>query len=358
MKEDITQLKEKAIELLKDLIAIPSYSSEEDETATLLESWFISRGIPHKRRDNNIYAFNKHFDDSKPTLLLNSHHDTVRPNTAYTRDPFLPSVEDGKLFGLGSNDAGGALVSLIATFTHFYDQKDLSHNLVIVASAEEESSGPKGLNSMLKILPPIDVAIVGEPTLMQLAIAEKGLVVFDAQVEGTPSHAAHPNDNNAIYNCIEVLKWFRDFHFPKVSDVLGEVKLTVTQINGGSQHNVVPASVALVIDVRVNDKYTNAEIVEILQQQAPCKMHPRSLHLNSSSIPKDHLLVQSGISLGRETYGSPTLSDQAALSCPSLKLGPGDSRRSHSANEYIGIAEIEEGISLYIELLNGFLLKS
>ena len=357
MKEDIAQLQEKAVELLKDLIAIPSYSSEEGETAALLESWFVSRSIPHKRRDNNVYAFNKHYDEKKPTLLLNSHHDTVRPNTAYTRDPFLPAVEEGKLYGLGSNDAGGALVSLIAAFTHFYEQEDLTHNLVIVASAEEETSGPKGLNSMLKILPPIDVAIVGEPTLMQLAIAEKGLVVFDAQVEGTPSHAAHPNTNNPIYNCIEVLKWFWDFQFPKVSDVLGEVKLTVTQINGGSQHNVVPASVALVIDVRVNDKYNNREIVEIFQEMAPCKLHPRSLHLNSSSIPRDHLLVKSGIALGRETYGSPTLSDQAALSCPSLKLGPGDSKRSHSADEYIRIAEIEEGITLYIEILNGFLLE-
>jgi acetylornithine deacetylase len=357
MKEDIRKLKENAIKLLKDLIAIPSYSSEEGETATLLEGWFVSRGIPHLRTNNNVYAFNKHFDKKKPTLLLNSHHDTVRPNTAYTRDPFKPSVEDGKLYGLGSNDAGGALVSLIATFTHFYEKERLSHNLVVVASAEEESSGPKGLNSMLEILPPIDVAIVGEPTLMQLAIAEKGLVVFDAQVAGTPSHAAHPNTDNPIYNCIEVLQWFRDFRFPKVSEVLGEVKLTVTQINGGSQHNVVPASVALVIDVRVNDKYTNEEVARILQEQAPCKLLPRSLHLNSSSIPKDHLLVRSGIALGRETYGSPTLSDQATLSCPSLKLGPGDSRRSHSANEYISVGEIEEGISLYIELLNGFLLE-
>ncbi len=356
MKNDILSLTKDAIALLKDLIATPSFSSEESETAMLLEGWFVKRGIPHKRKDNNVFAFNKFFDKAKPTLLLNSHHDTVRPNTAYTRDPFQPSVQDGKLFGLGSNDAGGALVSLIAAFTYFYHREDLSHNLLMVASGEEESSGPKGLNSMLEVLPPIDVAIVGEPTLMQLAIAEKGLVVFDAEVKGTPSHAAHPNTDNAIYNCIEVLKWFREFRFPKVSEVLGEVKLTVTQINGGSQHNVVPAGVDLVIDVRVNDRYTNQEIAEILQKKAPCRLQPRSLHLNSSSIPKDHLLVQSGIALGRETYGSPTLSDQAALSCPSLKMGPGDSRRSHSADEFIWISEIEEGISLYIELLHGFLL--
>ncbi len=355
MKQDISSLTADAIELLKDLIATPSFSSEESDTAMLLERWFMNRGIPHQREENNVYAFNKHYDESKPTLLLNSHHDTVRPNTAYTRDPFLPAVEDGKLFGLGSNDAGGALVSLIAAFTHFYDRDGLSHNLIMVASAEEESSGPNGLNSMLKILPRIDVAIVGEPTLMQLAIAEKGLVVFDAEVKGTPSHAAHPNEDNAIYNCIDVLKWFREFRFPKVSEVLGEVKLTVTQINGGSQHNVVPAGVNLVIDVRVNDRYTNREVADILQEKAPCKLQPRSLHLNSSSIPKDHLLVQSGIALGRETYGSPTLSDQAALSCPSLKMGPGDSKRSHSADEFIWVSEIEEGIALYIELLTGFL---
>ena len=357
MKKEIQQLTRDAIGLLRELIATPSFSTEENITATLIEAWFTHRGIPHQRQGNNVYAFNKFFDQRKPTLLLNSHHDTVKPNTAYTRDPFLPSVEDGKLFGLGSNDAGGALVSLIATFTYFYKKDNLSHNLIMVASAEEENSGPNGLNSMLKILPPIDVALVGEPTLMQLAIAEKGLVVFDAEVKGTPSHAAHPNGDNSIYNCIEVLKWFRDFRFPKVSDVLGEVKMTVTQINGGSQHNVVPAGVSLVIDVRVNDRYTNKEVVEILQEQAPCSLSPRSLHLNSSSIPQDHLLVRSGIALGRKTYGSPTLSDQAALSCPSLKLGPGDSTRSHSANEFIWISEIEEGVALYIELLNGFLIE-
>ncbi|GGD53130.1 M20 family metallo-hydrolase [Muriicola marianensis] len=356
MKQNIPSLTTDAIGLLKDLIATPSFSSEENDTAELLERWFMNRGIPHQRTVNNVYALNKYFDKSKPTLLLNSHHDTVRPNTAYTRDPFLPTVEDGKLFGLGSNDAGGALVSLIAAFTHFYEREGLSHNLIIVASAEEESSGPNGLNSMLKILPKIDVAIVGEPTLMQLAIAEKGLVVFDAEVKGTPSHAAHPNADNSIYNCIDVLKWFREFRFAKVSEVLGEVKLTVTQINGGSQHNVVPAGVNLVIDVRVNDRYTNREVADILQENAPCNVQPRSLHLNSSSIPREHPLVQSGIALGRETYGSPTLSDQAALSCPSLKLGPGDSKRSHSADEFIWISEIEEGIALYIDILNGFLL--
>ncbi|WP_417369529.1 M20 family metallo-hydrolase [Gelidibacter japonicus] len=352
----IQKLTTDAIALLKNLIEIPSFSSEEDKTADLIEQWFQKYNIDYKRTVNNVWALNKHFDASKPTLLLNSHHDTVKPNTAYTKDPFKAIVEDTKLFGLGSNDAGGCLVSLIATFTYFYEQPDLNYNLVIVASAEEESSGPNGLNSMLKVIPKIDVAIVGEPTLMQLAIAEKGLVVFDAKVKGTPSHSAHPNDDNAIYNCISVLQWFKDYKFEKVSDVLGEVKLTVSQIKAGKQHNAVPAEVDLVVDVRVNDCYSNAEIVEILQKEAPCdSIIPRSLRLNSSSIPKEHALVKAGIALGRETYGSPTLSDQAVLTCPSLKLGPGDSTRSHSADEFIYISEIEEGIELYVKLLEKIL---
>jgi acetylornithine deacetylase len=254
---------------------------------------------------------------------------------------------------LGSNDAGGCLVSLMTTFTHFYAQENLNYNLVIVASAEEENSGKNGLNSMLPIIPHIDVAIVGEPTLMNLAVAEKGLVVFDAVVEGTPSHAAHPNNNNSIYNTINILQWFRDFKFGKTSNALGDVKMTVTQINAGSQHNVVPAHVDLVVDVRVNDAYSNQEIADILQEESPCtKITPRSLRLNSSAISVEHDLVKAGVAMGRATYGSPTLSDQAALSCQSLKLGPGDSTRSHSADEFIYLAEIEEGIKIYIELLN------
>ena len=251
---DQRKLTEKAIALLQELISIQSFSSEEDKTADAIEAWFNHFDIPFKREKNNVYAFNKYYDESKPLLLLNSHHDTVKPNSAYTKDPFLPHIEDGKLFGLGSNDAGGCLVSLIATFTHYYAQENLSHNIVIVASAEEESSGPNGLNSMLLILPKIDVAIVGEPTLMNLAIAEKGLVVFEGKVSGTPSHAAHPNDNNAIYNTIEVLQWFKDYKFPKVSEVLGEVKLTVTQISAGNQHNVVPGHVDLVTTVTLTRK--------------------------------------------------------------------------------------------------------
>ncbi len=349
------QLTKQAIALLKSLIETQSFSSEEEGTALLIENWFKEYKIPFQRSKNNIWAINKYFDQAKPTLLLNSHHDTVMPNMGYTKDPFKAVVEDGKLYGLGSNDAGGCLVSLMATFTYFYQKQNLNYNLILVASAEEESSGQNGLNSMLSIVPKIDVAIVGEPTLMQLAIAEKGLVVFDAKVEGTPSHAAHPNENNPIYNTIKVLEWFKDFKFEKTSKNLGDVKMTVTQINAGKQHNAVPSAVDLVVDVRVNDAYTNQEIAALLQKEAPCKLQPRSLRLNSSSIPLEHPLVQSGIALGRKTYGSPTLSDQAVLKCPSLKLGPGDSKRSHTADEFIYLSEIEQGVEIYIELLESVL---
>ena len=355
MKRQLELTKE-AIAILKKLIETQSFSSEEEHTAALIETWFIANDIECNRTKNNVWAINKHFDESKPTLLLNSHHDTVKPNNGYTKDPFKAIEEEGKLYGLGSNDAGGCLVSLIATFTYYYEREGLKYNLVIVASAEEESSGFNGLNSMLDIIPKIDVAIVGEPTLMNLAVAEKGLVVFDAKVKGTPSHAAHPNDDNAIYNTVDVLKWFQEFKFDKTSKVLGDVKMTVTQINAGQQHNAVPSEVDLVIDVRVNDKYSNKEIADVLISNSPCtSIAPRSLRLNSSSIPINHELVIAGIELGRTTYGSPTLSDQAVLNCPSLKLGPGDSTRSHTADEYIHLIEIKEGIDIYIELLKKIL---
>lgn len=357
MTLDKDTLAQEALALLKQLISIPSFSEEEDETAAAIDQWLQKFGVETKRQYNNIYAFNKYYDESKPNLLLNSHHDTVKPNSAYTKDPFNPHIEDGKLYGLGSNDAGGALCSLLATFVHFYKRNDLPYNIIMSATAEEEDAGDKSISALLPILPEIEVAIVGEPTLMQLAIAEKGLVVFEGKVEGTPSHAAHPNDNNSIYKTIAVLEWFKNYKFNKVSEVLGPVKMTVTQINAGSQHNVVPGHVDLVIDTRVNDCYTNEEINEILQNEAPCQLTPRSLNLGSSSISIDHPLVQSGIALGRETYGSPTLSDQAELSCQSLKLGPGDSTRSHSANEFIYVREVEEGVDLYIRILEGFLKK-
>ncbi len=346
----IEELQQEAIQLLQDLINTPSLSSEEDQTAAIIKQWLAKHGVSCKQQQNNVYAVNKHEDPSKPYLLLNSHHDTVLPNSGYTRDPYKAAIENGKLYGLGSNDAGGALVCLLATFVYFYEQEDMAYNLVVAATAEEETSGDHGLNSLLKTLPNIDTAIVGEPTQMHLAVAEKGLVVFDATISGTASHAAHPNEDNPIYKIGAVIDWFQQLKFDRVSDALGPVKLTVTQVNAGKQHNAVPADVALVIDVRVNDLYTNQEIEAILQE-APCTIKARSLRLGSSSIPLEHALVQAGISAGRNTYGSPTLSDQAALSCHSLKLGPGDSLRSHTADEFIYVKEIEEAIPLYISIL-------
>ncbi|NLP57383.1 M20 family metallo-hydrolase [Lutibacter sp. B1] len=347
----IDQLSKEAIELLKKLISTPSFSGEENETALLIMQWFSSHNIKFESNKHNIWAKNKHFDASKKTILLNSHHDTVKPNKGYTRDPFLPEIIDGKLYGLGSNDAGGCLVSLLAAFTYFYDKKDINYNLVMVASAEEESSGPNGLNSMLSIIPPIDFAIVGEPTLLQLAIAEKGLLVLDCKAKGTSGHAAHGNGDNAIYNAINDIQWFQNFEFPKISETLGKVKMTVTQIQAGNQHNVIPANCEYVVDVRVTDAYTNKEVLDIVKSNVNSEVKARSLRLNSSSIPNNHPIVKAGIKLGKTTYGSPTLSDQAVLSCPSLKLGPGDSLRSHTADEFIYVNEIEEGVDLYIKIL-------
>ncbi|MBW1295803.1 M20 family metallo-hydrolase [Aquimarina litoralis] len=353
----IQELTREAIDLLHQLIETQSFSSEEEGTALLIENWFHQYNIPFEREHNNIWAYNKNFDETKPTILLNSHHDTVKPNGNYTNDPFKAFVEDGKLYGLGSNDAGGCLVSLLATFTYFYNKLNLNYNFVIAATAEEESSGPLGLKSILKYLKNVEFAIVGEPTLMQLAIAEKGLLVLDVSVKGTACHAAHPNDDNAIYNTLEVIEWFKNYKFEKSSETLGDVKMTVTQISAGNQHNVVPSHCNLVVDIRVNDKYKNKEVLELVKGSLPenVDVKPRSLHLGSSSIPKDHPIVTSGISLRRTTYGSPTLSDQSVLSCPSLKLGPGDSTRSHSADEFIYVEEIEEGVALYIKILEGII---
>ena len=348
-------LTQNAIALLQDLIRLESFSGAEDRTATRIEEWFSSYEIPFQRKDNNIWATNKHFDIQKPTLLLNSHHDTVHPNQGYTRNPYSPDIEDGKLYGLGSNDAGGALVSLIACFTHFYNQENLDYNLLMVASAEEENAGKKSLRYLIPDLPKIDVAIVGEPTLMDLAIAEKGLVVFDLSLKGTASHAAHPNEDNPLMKLPKLLKAIEELEFDKVSPLLGPVKATLTQVNAGSQHNVVPSEVNMVLDVRVNECYSNKEIEQIIKSSLDCEVKARSLRLRSSSINPDHPLVKAGITLGKKTYGSPTLSDQAGLDCPSLKLGPGDSTRSHSANEFIFVREIEEGITFYINLLNQIL---
>lgn len=351
----IEKLTQEAIELLKKLISKQSFSGEENETALLIMQWFSDHDIKFESKVHNVWAKNKYFDSSKKTILLNSHHDTVKPNKGYTRDPLKPEIIDGKLYGLGSNDAGGCLVSLLATFTYLYHRKNLKYNFVMVASAEEENTGPNSLVSILNLLPEIDFAIVGEPTLMNLAIAEKGLMVLNCEAKGTSSHAAHGSGDNAIYNALEDILWFKNFEFPKISETLGKVKMTVTQINAGHQHNVIPSSCNFVVDVRVTDAYTNQEVYEIIEANIKSGVCPRSLRLNSSSIPKDHPIVKAGIKLGRSTYGSPTISDQAILSCPSLKLGPGESLRSHTADEFIYIYEIEEGINLYIKILNEIL---
>ncbi|MFD2569696.1 M20 family metallo-hydrolase [Spirosoma soli] len=340
-----------ALDLLKRLIATPSFSREEDRTAELIEDFFSQKQIPFKRLKNNIWAQNRYFDLAKPTILLNSHHDTVKPNKSWTLDPFQPLERDGKLFGLGSNDAGGCLVSLLATFAYFYDRADMTHNIVIAASAEEEISGRDGLELLLPELPTITFAIVGEPTEMQLAIAEKGLLVLDCTAHGISGHAARDEGENAIYKAIQDINWLTTYQFPNVSPTLGPVKLSVTIINAGTQHNVVPDTCTFTIDVRVTEQYTLEEVIDTIRQNIQAEVKPRSIRLKPSSIPADHPIVQAGIALGRHTYGSPTTSDQAVLNCPSLKCGPGHSGRSHSADEFIYLHEIEAGVDGYIQML-------
>ena len=350
-------LKEKAISLLKQLIETPSLSREENKTADLIQCFLSDEGINSNRLGNNIWVQNLHYDTTKPTILLNSHHDTVKPNAGYTKDPFAAAVEDGKLFGLGSNDAGGCLVSLIATFLYFYSQEDLTYNLVLAASAEEEISGKQGVESLLPHLPKIDFAIVGEPTQMHLAIAEKGLMVLDCTVYGTAGHAARNEGENALYKAIKDIEWFRQYVFPEISASLGPVKMSVTVIEAGKQHNVVPDTCHFVVDVRTTDAYSNEETLAIIREHVGCEVVPRSTRLNPSGIAKDHPFVVAGLMLGRETYGSPTLSDQALMPFPSVKMGPGDSARSHTADEFIYVKEIEEGVDMYIALLRKLLVK-
>ena len=340
-----------AVELLKGMVAIPSVSREEAGTAELIAGFLSSRGIPVERLHNNVWARNRWYDPAKPTILLNSHHDTVKPNPASTRDPFIPGVEGDRLYGLGSNDAGAIGVSLLAAFRHFYDRKDLKYNLVVAITAEEENSGSNGLEAVIPHLGPIDFAIVGEPTQMQLAIAERGLVVIDCVARGRAGHAAREEGDNAIYRALPDIEWFRTFRFPKESDLFGAVKMTVTIINAGSQHNVVPAECRFTVDIRVTDRYTNEEVIDEIRRHVSCDVIPRSTRLKPSSIDPSHPVVQAGLALGRTTYGSPTTSDQALLDVPSLKLGVGDSARSHSADEYVHLSEIREGIGLYIGIL-------
>lgn len=347
----IETLQKDSLELLKNLISIQSFSKEEDKTADLIGQFLQERGIKIHRKLNNIWAYNQHFDASKPTVLLNSHHVTVKPNSGYTRDPYEPKIEDGKLYGLGSNDAGGCLVSLIATFLYFYAQEDLAYNICLATTAEEEISGNNGLECIIPDLGELEFAIVGEPTEMQLAIAERGLLVLDCTVTGKAGHAAREEGDNAIYKALKDIEWFRNYRFAKVSEVFGPLKMSVTIINAGSQHNVVPATCTFTVDVRVTDAYTNEEVLRIIRTHVDCDVQARSVRLKPSSIDKEHPLVQSGIALGRTTYGSPTTSDQALLSIPSVKVGPGDSARSHMADEYVFVKEIAEGIQLYIDML-------
>ena len=339
--------------LLKELIATPSFSREEDATAAILVRFLEEHGVRPERHLNNVWALNRHFNPGKPSILLNSHHDTVKPNPQYTRDPFAPVVEDGKLFGLGSNDAGGCLVSLIATFLHFYDAENLPYNIIFAASAEEEISGVNGIESILEKLPPVDFAIVGEPTKTDLAVAEKGLMVLDCVAHGKAGHAARDEGENALYNAMDDIDWFRNYRFPKVSDTLGPVKMSVTVIQTSNKaHNVVPAECSFVVDVRATDQYSLEEMLEIIRANVKCDVTPRSMRMRPSFIPKEHALVQAGLGLGKQLYGSPTTSDQALIPATSVKIGPGDSARSHTADEFIYLDEIRQGIDTYIRLLS------
>jgi len=353
---DITSLYEEAVGLLKLLIAAPSFSREENNTGDLISTFFEKRKIKANRTINNVWAANKYYDKHKPTILLNSHHDTVKPNKDYTNDPFKATEKDGKLYGLGSNDAGGPLVTLIAAFLYFYDQHDLKYNLLLAATAEEEISGVNGITALLPELGNIDCGIVGEPTLMQMAVAEKGLMVVDCFAKGSSGHAAREEGDNAIYKAIKDIEWLRNYKYLKESPFLGPVKMNTTIINGGTQHNVVPAVCNFTVDIRINECYTHEEVLGIMKQNMQSEVVPRSTRLRSTAIVSDHPVVISGIALGLTSYGSATLSDKALMPFPALKIGPGDSARSHMADEYIYVEEIRKGIEIYTQLLKSVLL--
>jgi acetylornithine deacetylase len=356
MSNDINNLHTQAVSLLKELIATPSFSKEEEQTAGIIGKFFAVSDIAATRVGNNVFALNKFFDESKPTILLNSHHDTVKPNPQYTKDPFSPIVEGDKLFGLGSNDAGGCLVSLIAAFLYFYYKTDLKYNIAIAATAEEEISGNGGIEFTLPYLPKIDFAIVGEPTQMQMAVAERGLMVLDCTSYGKAGHAAREEGENAIYKAIKDIEWFNTYLYPKVSDLLGANKMSVTVIETENKaHNVVPAQCKFVVDTRINELYAFEEVLDIIKANVQCDVKARSMRLRSTSIALENTLVKAGLSLGRTYYGSPTTSDKALMPFPALKMGPGDSARSHTADEYIYVKEIKDGIDLYIKLLEQIL---
>jgi len=354
--DEIKALYTEAVELLTQLIAIPSFSKEEDGTATCIEQFFKKKQITYRREGNNIWASNLYFDVNKPTILLNSHHDTVKPNSGYQLNPFDPIIKDEKLYGLGSNDAGGCLVSLLACFVYYYNKPALAYNLIIAATAEEEISGKNGVEALIPQLPLIDFAIVGEPTLLNLAIAERGLMVVDAKTIGVAGHAARNEGENAVYKAVKDIEWIQQYHFDKVSDLLGPVKMTVTSFaTENKQHNIVPASAEYLVDIRVNELYQFEEILNTLKANLNAQITPRSTRIKSTLIHPNHPIVKVGESLGSICYGSPTTSDKALMPFPALKVGPGDSARSHTADEFIFLLEIEKGIEFYINLLKGVL---
>ena len=346
-----------AISLLQRLIATPSLSGDESGTADILAAELTARGVAVRRHYNNIYALSQGFDASKPTLMLNSHQDTVKPSQAYTRNPFEPTIEDGRIYGLGSNDAGASLVSLLTTFCNNYDTSALPYNLLLALTAEEENMGERGMRSFLPHLQEqgikVDMVLVGEPTSMQAATAERGLVVLDCTAHGKSGHAARNEGENAIYKAMCDIERLRNFRFERTSEQLGDIKITVTQIVAGTQHNIVPDECRFVADVRTTDAYSNEEVVELLQSALECDAVPRSTRVRASAISLAHPLVKAVQAIGRTTFVSPTTSDRAIMQgLPALKMGVGESSRSHTADEYVLISEIEEGIALYDKLLD------
>ena len=357
MKTNLTKLAAEAVALLKSLIAIPSVGHDEEKAADCLQQYIECRGMETGRRGNNVWCLSPMFDLKKPTLLLNSHIDTVKPVSGWRRDPFTPALEtNGKLYGLGSNDAGASVVSLLQAFLHLCRTAQ-PYNLLFLASCEEEVSGQGGIESVLPQLPPVDFAIVGEPTEMQPAIAEKGLMVLDVTATGRSGHAAREEGDNAIYKVLDDLAWFRDYRFPKVSPLLGPVKMSVTVVSAGTQHNVIPDRCTFVVDIRSNECYTNRELFDLITPHLKCEARARSFRLSSSHVSPEHPVVRRAVAMGRVPFGSPTLSDQALMPFPSMKMGPGKSSRSHTADEFIFVREIEEAIGMYIELLDGTSLK-
>ena len=341
-----------AVELLKKLIATPSVSRNEKDAADIMEQTIRSYGFEPQREANNLWIIDPHYDESRPTLLLNAHIDTVKPVASWSRDPFSPDIEDGVLYGLGSNDCGGGLCSLLQIF-RMLTEKPQSYNLIYLASAEEEVSGKDGITRALPLLPHIDLAIVGEPTGMNPAVAEKGLMVLDVIAHGKSGHAARNEGVNAIYEALDDMRWIRDYKFEKVSEFLGPTKMTLTVVNAGTQHNVIPDKCTMLVDIRTNEFYDNEEVYEFIRQHLKSEVKAHSFRLKSSRIDPEHPLIRRCVAMGMKPFGSPTLSDQALMHFPSFKLGPGESSRSHSANEFIRISEIRDAIAKYETLLDG-----